>query len=254
MDLFDLTGRVALVTGGNGGIGLGMAAGLAGAGSSVAIWGRNPDKNRSAVDRLTTLGANAAAFACDVGDADQVEATFAATVDRFGAVDSCFANAGIGARRTRFGEMSLDEWRNITRVNLDGAFLTLQAAVRHMVERGKGGSLVVTSSIASVSGMPRGEHYAATKAGLAAMARSLAVEYGRSGIRANAILPGWVESAMTAPLFASERFSQAVRPRIPVGRWGTPEDFAGIAVYLASDASRYHTGDTIVIDGGYRVF
>lgn len=254
MDLFDLTGRVALVTGGNGGIGLGMAAGLAGAGSSVAIWGRNPEKNRSAVDRLTTLGANAAAFACDVGDADQVEATFAATVDRFGAVDSCFANAGIGARRTRFGEMSLEEWRSITRVNLDGAFLTLQAAVRHMVERGRGGSLVVTSSIASVSGMPRGEHYAATKAGLAAMARSLAVEYGRSGIRANAILPGWVESAMTAPLFASERFSQAVRPRIPAGRWGTPEDFAGIAVYLASDASRYHTGDTIVIDGGYRVF
>lgn len=254
MDLFDLTDRVALVTGGNGGIGLGMAEGLARAGSAVALWGRNPEKSASAVERLRALGADAAAFVCDVGEVEQVAEAFTATVERFGAVHACFANAGIGARRTRFGEMSLDEWRTITRVNLDGAFLTLQAAVRHMVERGEGGSLVVTSSIASVSGMPRGEHYAATKAGVAAMARSVAVEYGRSGIRANAIVPGWVESAMTAPLFASERFDRAVRPRIPAGRWGAPEDFAGIAVYLASDASRYHTGDTIVIDGGYRIF
>jgi NAD(P)-dependent dehydrogenase (short-subunit alcohol dehydrogenase family) len=150
--------------------------------------------------------------------------------------------------------MSLQEWRSVTRVNLDGAFLTLQAAVRHMVDRGRGGSLAVTSSIASIYGMPRGEHYAATKAGVAAMARSLAVEYGRVGIRANAVVPGWVETAMTEPLFASERFDQAVRPRIPLGRWGAPQDFAGVAVYLASDASRYHTGDTIVLDGGYRVF
>jgi NAD(P)-dependent dehydrogenase (short-subunit alcohol dehydrogenase family) len=254
MDLFDLTGHVALVTGGNGGIGLGMAEGLAGAGASVAIWGRNPAKNAAAVERLTTLGADAAAFECDVGDAAEVAETCAATIERFGGIDACFANAGVGARRTRFAEMSLQEWRSVTRVNLDGAFLTLQAAVRHMVDRGRGGSLAVTSSIASIYGMPRGEHYAATKAGVAAMARSLAVEYGRVGIRANAVVPGWVETAMTEPLFASERFDQAVRPRIPLGRWGAPQDFAGVAVYLASDASRYHTGDTIVLDGGYRVF
>jgi NAD(P)-dependent dehydrogenase (short-subunit alcohol dehydrogenase family) len=122
-----------------------------------------------------------------------------------------------------------------------------------MLERGEGGSLVGTSSIASVLGMPRGEHYAATKAGLSAMVRSLAVEYGRFGIRANAILPGWIETAMTADSMSKERFKAAVLPRVPLGRWGTSEDFAGIAVYLASDASRYHSGDTIVVDGAYRV-
>ncbi len=254
VDLFDLTGKVALVTGGNGGIGLGMAEGLAGAGAAVAVWGTNAEKNAAAVARLRDAGADAEAFRCDVGDEDEVAATFAATIDRFGKVDACFANAGVGTRGTRFADMSLGEWRDILRVNLDGAFLTLRAAVRHLRERGSGGSLVVTSSIASIFGMPRGEHYAATKAAVSALARGLAVEYGRYGIRANAVLPGWIDTAMTVPLFASERFAGAVLPRIPAGRWGTPADFAGIAVYLASDVSRYHTGDTLVVDGGYRVF
>ncbi len=254
MDMFDLTGTVALVTGGNGGIGLGMAEGLAGAGAAVAIWGTNPDKNAAAVERLRALGVDAEAFVCDVGDEVQVLEAFGATVDRFGKVDACFANAGVGTRGTRFEEMTLDEWKAILRVNLDGAFLTLREAVRHLRSREAPGSLAVTSSIASVFGMPRGEHYAATKAGVSSMIRALAVEYGRYGIRANAILPGWIETAMTAPMQGNERFMAAATARIPLGRWGRPEDFAGIAVYLASDASRYHTGDTIVVDGGYRVF
>lgn len=254
MDLFDLSGTVALVTGGNGGIGLGMAEGLARAGAAVAIWGTNGEKNAAAVERLWSLGGEAEAFRCDVGDEEQVAAALAATVDRFGKVDACFANAGVGTPGTRFHETSLDEWRAVLRVNLDGAFLTLRAAVRHLLERGSGGSLVVTSSIASIFGMPRGEHYAATKAAVSAMVRGLAVEYGRRGIRANAVLPGWVATAMTEPVLGSERFERAVLPRVPLGRWGAPDDFAGVAVYLASDASRYHTGDTIVIDGGYRVF
>jgi NAD(P)-dependent dehydrogenase (short-subunit alcohol dehydrogenase family) len=251
---FDLSETVAVVTGGNGGIGLGMAEGLVGAGAAVAIWGTNPAKNEAATERLTALGGNVEAFACDVSDEEAVAETFAATLHRFGKVDACFANAGVAGTGVRFDDMDLEEWRRVVAVNLDGAFLTFRAAVRHMLERGEGGSLVATSSLASVMGMPRGEHYAATKAGLSAVVRSLAVEYGRYGIRANAVLPGWIETAMTAGWMSSDRFRDAVLPRVPAGRWGTPEDFSGIAVYLASDASRYHSGDTIVIDGAYRVF
>lgn len=252
--MFDLTGKVALVTGGNGGIGLGFARGLAKAGASIAVWGRNPDKNEEAISELRGLGADALACGCDVGSEDEVKAAFAATLDRFGHVDSVFANAGVGARGTRFADMSLGEWRDIFRVNSEGVFLTLRTAIQHMTERGRGGSLVITASIASVMGMPRGEHYAATKAGAIAIARGLAVEYGKAGIRANAVVPGWVETEMTTDLFNTRGFSERVLTRIPATRWGEPSDFEAIAVYLASDASRWHTGDAITIDGGYSVF
>jgi NAD(P)-dependent dehydrogenase (short-subunit alcohol dehydrogenase family) len=231
-----------------------MAEGLASAGASVAIWGTNETKNAAAVYRLRALGAGAEAFICNVGEEAQVVEAFAATLQRFGRVDACFANAGVAGYGIRFDDMDLTEWRRVMEVNLDGAFLTFRAAVRHMLERGGGGSLVATSSLASVAGMARGQHYAATKAGLSAMVRSLAVEYGGHGIRANAILPGWIETAMTADWMERPNFRNAVLPRVPLGRWGTAEDFAGIAVYLASDASRYHSGDTIVVDGAYRVF
>ena len=252
--MFDLTGKVAIVTGGNGGIGLGFARGLAKAGAAVAVWGRNVAKNADAVAELTELGAEVVALACDVSSEESVEAAFAGTVERFGHVDAVFANAGVGARGTRFTEMDLEEWRDIFRVNSEGVFLTMRAAARHMVERGQGGSLVITASIASIMGMPRGEHYAATKAGAVAIARGLAVEYGKAGIRANAVLPGWIETDMTAELFSTPAFSERVLSRVPAGRWGDPSDFEGIAVYLASDASRWHTGDAITIDGGYVIF
>ena len=252
--MFDLTGKVALVTGGNGGIGLGFARGLAKAGASIAVWGRNPDKNEEAISELRGLGADAIACACDVASEDEVKAAFAATLDRFGHVDSVFANAGVGSRGTRFADMSLGEWQDVFRVNSEGVFLTLRTAIQHMTERARGGSLVITASIASVMGMPRGEHYAATKAGAIAIARGLAVEYGKAGIRANAVVPGWVETEMTTDLFSTRGFSERVLTRIPATRWGEPSDFEAIAVYLASDASRWHTGDAITIDGGYSVF
>lgn len=254
MGLFDLTGRVAVVTGGNGGIGLGYARGLAEAGASVAIWGRSEDKNQSAARELRSLGAEVLAVSCDVSDEAEVRGAFAATLERFQRVDACFANAGTGGRGTRFIEMTLEEWREIFRINSEGVFLTLREAARHMLDRGDGGSLVVTSSVSSVFGMPRGEHYAATKAGAAAIVRSLAVEFGRHGIRANAIVPGWIDTDMTAGYLHGDAFRNRVLPRVPLGRWGMPEDFAGLAVYLASDASRWHTGDVITLDGGYCVF
>lgn len=252
--MFDLSEKVAIVTGGNGGIGLGYARGLAKAGASVAIWGRNPDKNASAASELEDIGSEVISMVCDVGSEDDVERSFGDTLDRFGHVDAVFANAGIGARGTRFVDMSLDEWRDIFRVNSEGVFLTLRAASRHMVDRGQGGSLVVTSSASSAMGMPRGQHYAATKAGANAIVRALAVEFGGAGIRANAVVPGWIETEMTEDWFASEGFQKKVLPRVPRRRWGRASDFEGIAVYLASDESAYHTGDVITIDGGYTKF
>jgi len=259
MSPFDLTGKVAIVTGGNGGIGLGVAAALVDAGCAVHVWGRNAAKNERALAQLRAKGGRAEAMQCDVSDPRSVEAAMAETLSRFGRVDGCFANAGMGGGgRRSFIERPLAEWRELLATNLDGAFLTLQAAARHMVERAgrgdAGGRLVVTSSIASVFGTARNEHYAASKAALNALTRALAVELARHGITANAILPGWIKSEMTEGLMSTDKFVSAVMPRIPMRRFGEPEDFGGIAVYLMSKASSYHTGDLFMIDGGYALF
>jgi NAD(P)-dependent dehydrogenase (short-subunit alcohol dehydrogenase family) len=252
---FDLSGKVALVTGGNSGIGLGMARGMAQAGADIAIWGTNAQKNAAAKAELESTGRRVLALACEVGNEAAVEAAMAETLRVLGRVDGCFANAGVSGRGTSsFLALSAQEWRRVLAVNLDGAFYTLRAAARHMVERGGGGALVGTASLAAIEGAARNEHYAATKGGLISMLRALAVEFARHGIRANAVLPGWIETSMTAGAIANEKFANNVLPRIPMRRWGTGDDFGGIAVYLLSEASRYHTGDTFLIDGGYALF
>lgn len=253
-NLFDLTGSVALITGGNSGIGLGFAEGLATHGADIAIWGTNASKNDAAVEQLRRHGTQVHSFVCDVGDPEAVTATFEATVGAMGKVDSCFANAGVSGRGIAFHEFTPEEWQRVMRVNLDGAMYTCQAAVRHWLEAGNGGSLVVTTSGSAFQGQQRGQHYGASKAGVIALMRAIAVEYAKYGVRANAVLPGWVTSELTAPVFAWDRFVENVKPRVPLGRWGEPDDLSGIAVYLASDASRWHTGDVISVDGGYSVF
>ena len=254
--MFDLTGKVALVTGGNGGIGLGFAEGLVEAGAGVCIWGTNEEKNAAAKAKLEALagaGGKVLALRCDVGVEEEVVAAFARTVEAFGQVDACFANAGVGGGGARFDEMTLAEWHRVFRVNMDGVMLTFREAVRHMKQRG-GGSLVVTSSGTARFGAAGSEHYSATKAGVIALVQSLAVGQARYGIRANAIIPGWIATAMTERALQTEVFQTRVLKRIPQRRWGQPEDFRAIAVYFASDESSYHTGDTIAIDGGVSHF
>jgi NAD(P)-dependent dehydrogenase (short-subunit alcohol dehydrogenase family) len=252
---FDLTSKVALVTGGNSGIGLGMARALAEAGADIAIWGTNTSKNAAARAELEKSGRKVLALTCDVSDEQAVEQAFAETVRVLGRVDGCFANAGVSGRGAgSFLEIGAEEWHRVLGVNLDGAFFTFRAAARHMVERGDGGVLVGTASLAAIEGAARNEHYAATKGGLISMIRALAVEFARHGVRANAILPGWIETDMTANAIGNERFVKNVLPRIPMRRWGEGSDFGGIAVYLMSSASSYHTGDTFLIDGGYALF
>jgi NAD(P)-dependent dehydrogenase (short-subunit alcohol dehydrogenase family) len=253
---FDLGGKVGLVTGGNSGIGLGMAAALAQAGAAVAIWGTSAEKNRAASAALIAHGGRVLVQHCDVAEEAAVERAFAETVTTLGRVDACFVNAGVGGRSAGQGfvDMTTAEWRRVLGVNLDGAFFTLRAAARHMVSRPGGGSLVVTASLAAISGQARGEHYAASKGGLISMMKALAVELARHGVRANAILPGWIETPMTEKAFAWNTFVEKVLPRVPMRRWGVPGDFGAIAVYLASDASSYHSGDTFIIDGAYSIF
>ena len=253
----DLTGRNAVVTGGNGGIGYGMARALLGAGASVSIWGSNPDKTERAKAALATQCGAAArvhALVCDVGDEAQVERCFAASVAALGRVDACFANAGVSSKGTLLLEMSLEEFRRVQRINVEGVFLTFRAAARHMVEQGHGGSLVATASTAAVEGAARNSHYGASKGAVTSYVRALGVELARHRIRVNSILPGWIVTDMTQQAVNNPKFAEAVLPRIPARRWGTIDDFGGIAVYLASDASSYTTGEQFVIDGGYTKF
>ena len=251
--MFDLSGRVAVVTGGNGGIGLGMARGMASAGAKIAIWARNEAKNEAASKELEALGVDVLAVRCDVSSEEDIVNAMQATLDRFGRVDACFANAGYGAAGDPL-KLSLARWRELLSVNLDGVFLTFREASKHMVERGGGGKLVGISSITEIFGAPGQAHYASSKGAMGALVRSFAVRLGRHDVQVNAVQPGWIQTDATAPWMGNEPLNEAILKRTPARRWGTVEDLAGIAVYLASDASRFHTGDTIRVDGGYSIF
>jgi len=253
----DLGGKVAVVTGGNGGIGFGIARGLAQAGCRVALWARNADKNASAVAparngrrcRGLRLRRHRSPRRRSGGRRDRRALRWHRRL---------FANAGIGGGgRVSFLERQPADWAQMIDVNLYGAFHPCQVVLRHLkaqAEAGRrGGRIVLTSSIADAFGTAANEHYAMTKAGLSSLARSFAVEFARYGVTANALLPGYTATDMTAGLFDNEKFTKAVLPRTPARRFGTPDDFAGVAIYLMSDLSAYHTGDSLVIDGGYSI-
>lgn len=255
---FDLSGRVVVVTGGNGGLGLGMAQTLAELGAQVAIWGRNVEKNEAALETLQAYGGKPIALSCDVCDWDQIDAAMAKTLEAYGRVDGMIANAGISGRGKSFVERTAQEWTDLMTANVQGVVRSFQVAARHMIERaGQGepyGRLVCTSSVASIDGAAGNEHYGASKGALNSLVRATAVELARHGITVNAILPGYAESEMTAGLMSNEKFVQNVMPRIPMRRFGRPDDYGGIAAYLMSDLSSYQTGQCFVIDGGYTIF
>jgi NAD(P)-dependent dehydrogenase (short-subunit alcohol dehydrogenase family) len=248
--LFDLFGHVALVTGGNTGLGLGMARGLVRAGASVAIWGRNADRNAKACAELEALGGQAAGLICDVTDPDSIAAAMAQTLDRFGRLDSCFANAGGSGVRGPSLELPADAWRETMELNFTSVVCTFQAAAKAMLGQGRG-RLVATSSIAALLGVPGGG-YSASKAAVSGVVRSLAVELATAGITVNAILPGYIETTMS--LDTPQAFRDACLRRTPSGKLGTIDDMAGIAVFLASAESQLLTGQSIVLDGGQSIF
>ena len=250
---FDLTGKTALVTGGNGGIGLGIAGALAGAGASVAVAARDAEKTRAAVESLRALGASAVGVSIDVADEDSVARAVAETVSEFGAVDVLVNNAGIGIRKPP-QDYTLDEWRRVVSVNLDGTFLCSRE-VHPRMKRGGGGKIINIGSMTSVFGSDWVASYSASKGGVVQLTKSLAVAWAADNIQVNAILPGWIHTDLTAPIRTAhpERY-EYIRSRIPNGRWGEPDEMGGAAVFLASAASDYVTGASLPVDGGYTSF
>jgi NAD(P)-dependent dehydrogenase (short-subunit alcohol dehydrogenase family) len=256
--LFDLTGQVCLVTGGNGGIGLGMAEGMAMQGADVVIWGRNVEKNKAAKARLEKAGGKVATAKVDVADEAAVRQGIIDIVNEFGRLDTAIANAGMSTSQASVFDIDTEQFDRVMQVNVNGVLYTLRESARHMVERAKagdaGGALVGIASTAAIHGAARNEHYAASKGGVVTMCRAMAVEFARHKISVNSICPGWVRSGMSAKAQTNDKFNERVIGRVPMKGWGDPEDFGAIAAYLSSPASRYHTGDTIVIDGAYTIF
>ena len=250
-----LEGKVALVTGGNRGIGLGMAQALGKAGANIVIWGSSEERNRRAKEQLSALPVRVLTQTVDVSKEDHVVSAMAEAIDEMGRMDSVFANAGIGGPHEPFVDATTETLRRISSVNIDGAFWTFREACKSMVARAKagdpGGSLVGIASLGAFRGMPAAEAYSLSKGALCALIRSIATEHGRYGIRANTVAPGFINTEIHDGNLDTERAEKMFMSRLPIKRWGTPSDFGGIAVYLASDASAYHTGDCMMIDGGY---
>ena len=251
-----LPGHISLVTGGNAGIGYGLASGLLAAGADVVIAGRNLVKTDEAADRLRSRfpERRVLGLICDVADDEAVDALVTRSIEVFGRIDSCFANAGISHATSAVWELSTEDWRRVIGVNLDGAFFTLRSAARHMVDRSGGGALIVVSSTSAIHGAPTQPHYATAKTGLLGLMRSMAVGLARHQIRVNALLPGWTDTELLQRGKQNARFVENTTYRTPVRRWADPEEFAPVAAFLADPGITFHTGDTVVMDGGYTIF
>jgi NAD(P)-dependent dehydrogenase (short-subunit alcohol dehydrogenase family) len=256
MDLFDLSGRTAIVTGGNGGLGLAMARGLAKAGANVAIWARDADKNAAAFEELSALGGGKAVTqVCDVTEETAIAEAMRVTLDVFGRVDVCFANAGIPGAGTPIPDITPEGWDHTMRVNTRGAALVYKHVTRHMIARAAegdaGGKLIATSSGQSIMGVNRSSDYAASKAALNGLTRAAAFELARHRITANALLFGYYETEITAR--ADPRFGEWMAKRIPLRRPGDHAGLEGLAVFFASPHSDYITGQCLPVDGGLSI-
>ncbi len=251
--MHDLTGRTVVVTGGNSGIGLALAAGVAKAGADVAIWSRNTERNAEAATELAKHGTRVLPVSCDVGDEAAVAAAMATTLAEFGRLDCLVANAGVHAGAP-IQDMTLDDWHRVLRINLDGAFLTTREAARVFISQGTGGSMVVVSSTISRYGAAGQASYAASKTGMVGLGRTLAVELAKHRVRCNILIPGWTRTPLNEAQQASEQFMNATTRRTPVRRWADPEEFEAIAPFLCDPTLTFHTGNEVIVDGGYTIF
>jgi 2-deoxy-D-gluconate 3-dehydrogenase len=252
MDMFDLSGKVAVVTGGNGGIGLGMAMGLARAGATLAVVARNAEKSAKAVAELEALGGKAIAVEADVTDEAQVTAMADRIADELGRLDILINNAGTNIRK-RPEVLELSEWNTVLDTNITSAFLCSKACYPHM-KRGGGGKILNNGSMLSIFGAPWGPAYAASKGAMVQLTKSLATAWAEDNIQVNCFLPGWIDTELS--IGAREQIDglhDRVLARTPAGRWGKPQDFEGIAVFLASTASDFVTGTAIPVDGAFSV-
>ena len=250
----NLSEKVFVITGGNGGIGLGLAEGIAEAGGSIAIWARNEEKNAHAVKILEGLGIEARSYVCDVSSEENVSATLASTVNDFGRVDGLFANAGRAGTGTPFVETSLEDWRKVTEVNLDGVFLCLREAAKQIISQGSGGSLVAVSSTSAIHGAAGNEAYGTAKTAVTGLVRALAVSLARFQIRVNCLLPGWTVTELASPAFENEYFREVTTKRTPVRRWADASEFREVGAFLADPSQTFHTGQQVCVDGGYTIF
>jgi len=250
MELFDLRGKVALVTGGNGGIGLGIARGLARAGAQVAIAGRNADKHAAAIASLEEQGGQAIGIIADVTDAADVRRMVAETVERLGGLDILIANAGMNIRKAP-QDYTIEEWNQIVNTNLTSVFTCCQAVYPEMQRRG-GGKIVAIGSMTSLFGFDIASVYAATKGGVVQLAQSLAMAWAKDNIQVNSILPGWIATDLNKAVRESPNgLRERVIQRTPAARWGQPADLAGAAVFFSSRASDFVTGTALPVDGGF---
>ena len=247
---FDLTGKIAIVTGGNGGIGLGMALGLARAGAGIVIAGRNKDKSEEAVRDIEALGASALAVSVDVTDIASVGAMVEATLAQMGRIDILINNAGMSVRQPAHA-LRLDDWQTVMNTNLTSAFICAKTVYPAMKQAG-GGKIINIGSMTSIFGAAYAPAYAASKGGIVQFTKSIALSWAADNIQANAILPGWIDTALTRTARAQvPGLNENVLNRTPAKRWGNIDDLAGAAVFLASPASDFVTGAAIPVDGGY---
>jgi 2-deoxy-D-gluconate 3-dehydrogenase len=252
MSQFDLKGRVALVTGGNGGIGLGMARGLAQAGAAIAVAGRNQAKSEAAAAELAKLGVATAVVTGDVTDEGQCQRMVDETVQRLGRLDILINNAGINIRKPP-QELSIAEWKEVIDTNLTSTFVCSQIAYPVM-KAAKGGKIINIGSMLSIFGAAFAPAYGASKGGVVQLTKSMATAWAKDNIQVNAVLPGWIDTDLTrAAREQVKGLNSMVLMRTPAQRWGNPDDLSGIAVFLASRASDFVTGTAIPVDGGYSV-
>ncbi len=250
--MFKLAGKVALVTGGNGGIGLAVARGLAGAGARVVIAGRNAGKSQLAVKAMRADRLKVDSIEADVTDENSVSALFGELAARHGDLNILVNNAGTNIRSAP-DELSLEDWHEVMNTNLTSTFLCSRTAHGAMKAAG-GGKVINIGSMLSIFGAPYAPAYGASKGGVVQLTRSLATAWAKDNIQCNAVLPGWIDTELTRKARREVKgLSERVRERTPAGRWGVPEDLAGIAVFLASSASDFITGAAIPVDGGYSI-